>query len=286
MRNVPARINREAFDRVLQRAAEIQAHGRDIGEGLTEDEVLALGTEVGIPEVHLRQALLEEQTRVTMDDPGGMLDRMVAPATIASERVIQGTPESIAAALTHWLGRHEFFAVQRATPGRVVWEPISSFAGAMHKLKAAFDASRGKPFLDKVQLLNGVIVPLEDGFCHVTLVASLRSTRTGYVAGGAAMGATGTAAAGIAVILGAPLLLPAIVALPAFGAGWLITRSYRGVAERAKVGLLRALDELERKPLLADPAAPGSPRRTIARDIGETVREITREVRKAMEEKP
>ena len=85
------------------------------------------------------------------------------------------------------------------------------------------------------------------------------------------------------VTQGAPLLLPAIVALPAFGAGWLITRSYRGVAERAKVGLLRALDELERKPLLADPAAPGSPRRTIARDIGETVREITREVRKAME---
>ena len=40
MRNVPARINREAFDRVLQRAAEIQAHGRDIGEGLTEAELV------------------------------------------------------------------------------------------------------------------------------------------------------------------------------------------------------------------------------------------------------
>ncbi len=46
---VPSRLDRATFDRVLQRAAELQAASRDIGEGLSEEEILALGTEVGIP---------------------------------------------------------------------------------------------------------------------------------------------------------------------------------------------------------------------------------------------
>jgi len=46
---IPARIDRATFERVLQRAAEIQAASRDIGEGMSEEELLALGVEVGIP---------------------------------------------------------------------------------------------------------------------------------------------------------------------------------------------------------------------------------------------
>ncbi|MEI2719637.1 MAG: hypothetical protein V9E87_05790 [Gemmatimonadales bacterium] len=46
--NLPGRIDRATFDRVLQRAAELQAASHDIGEGLTEEEVVALGNEVGI----------------------------------------------------------------------------------------------------------------------------------------------------------------------------------------------------------------------------------------------
>src|SRR5213079_2542182 len=56
-------IRREALERIIQRAAELQAGEQDIGEGLTEPELLALGQDVGIPSRYLRQALLEEQTR-------------------------------------------------------------------------------------------------------------------------------------------------------------------------------------------------------------------------------
>ena len=44
-------ITREALDRIIQRAAELQTGERDIGDGLTEAEVVKLGGEVGIPAV-------------------------------------------------------------------------------------------------------------------------------------------------------------------------------------------------------------------------------------------
>ena len=59
----PAQWDRSALDRILQRAAELQAHERDIGDSLTPDEVLALGREVGIPGRYLQQAMLEERVR-------------------------------------------------------------------------------------------------------------------------------------------------------------------------------------------------------------------------------
>ena len=59
-----SRIDRAALERIIRRAAEIQAGERDIGEGLTEGELMTLGQDVGIPDRYLRQALLEERTEI------------------------------------------------------------------------------------------------------------------------------------------------------------------------------------------------------------------------------
>ncbi len=40
---MPGLISREAPERIIPRAAELQASERDIGEGLTKEELLALG---------------------------------------------------------------------------------------------------------------------------------------------------------------------------------------------------------------------------------------------------
>ncbi|PYP56441.1 MAG: hypothetical protein DMD40_10765 [Gemmatimonadetes bacterium] len=56
-------VSREALERIIKRAAELQAGEHDVGDGLTNNEVLALGKDVGIPDRYLRQAMLEEQTR-------------------------------------------------------------------------------------------------------------------------------------------------------------------------------------------------------------------------------
>lgn len=285
MSQLPARVDRATFERVLQRASELQAQRQDVGETLSEEEILSLGREVGISESHLRQALVESRMQVEMAPPDGTIDRVIAPAELVVERVVQGSQESIGEALTAWFEREELLAVQRATAGRIAWEPLTSFAGAMRKLRAAFDHKRGPSYLDKAQLVTAVIVPLEDGYCHVTLIALLRKTRTGYMVGGSAVGFAGLTAGVIATILGAPEVILAAAAVPSLGAGWLIARAYRPIAERARVGLLRALDQLERRPALPRGAAAPLPKsRGIAVDIGGVVRDITREVRKAIEE--
>lgn len=282
-RPVPAKVDRETFDRLLRRAAELQAASRDIGDGLSEAEVLELGREVGIPEAHLRQALLEERTRAMPAAPEGILDRWVAPAEFSAERVVQGTEEQVVAALSSWLERHEHFVVQRATLGRLSYEPMDTFARGMRKLKGVFDGGRGRSYLDKAELLTAVVTPLEAGFCHVTLAARIRGTRSAYVAGGAGLATAGTVMGALAVVLGAPEVILAVAAVPSAGAGWLVTRAFRPVAERTRLGLERALDELERRPALPPGTAPrGSP---IAREIGNVVRDISKEVRRALEEK-
>lgn len=282
---MPARIDRDAFQRVLQRAAELQVRRQEVGDTLSEDEVLELGREVGLSESSLRQALVESRMELVMPHADGIVDRAVAPATITAERVVQGEAEEIGTALGTWFEREELLVVQRSTPTRVTWEHLDSFAGAMRKVKAAFDPNRGPAYLERAQLVTAVLMPLEDGYTHVTLIASLERTRTGYLAGGSAIGFVGTAGAGVLAVIGAPVILPLLAVVPAFGIGYLIARAFRRVAERAQVGLQRALDRIEREPLaLPSGADRPPPRRAIAQDIGRAVRDITVEVRKAIEE--
>ena len=108
--------------------------------------------------------------------------------------------------------------VQRAAIGRITFEPMSGFAGAIRKVGAMFDGSRGKPFLEGVDLITAVMTPLEAGFCHVTLGASTHRSRRGYVGGGSAVAVAVAAIAGGAVVLGmGPILGVVGVAAGMFG---------------------------------------------------------------------
>src|SRR2546430_2526123 len=100
-------IRREALERIIQRAAELQAGEQDIGEGLTEPELLALGQDVGIPSRYLRQALLEEQTRPPAEERGGVLAWLVGPGRLSAQRVVAGEPAVIDRALGTWMQRSE-----------------------------------------------------------------------------------------------------------------------------------------------------------------------------------
>ncbi len=283
--NVPMRIDREALDRVLRRATELQAHGREIADSLSEEEVLALGREVGIPAAQLRQALLEEQTRVSIPEPSGMTDKWLGAAVVHAERVVQGDPGKIGDALTRWFGQNEVLVVQRRTANKITWEPSGSFAGAMKRMGWTLSANRTKPFLDKAELVTALITPLESGYCHLSLVAALRKSRTGYLAGALTMGGVMPVMAASVVLMGAPLLIAPVMVVPALVGGWAIGRSFREVSARARLGLERALDEVERgTPLLPRSSESATPSPLVA-DISEAVRQISREVKRAFEEK-
>src|SRR2546426_12666037 len=77
-------ISRDALERIIKRAAELQAGEREIGEGLTTHEVLALGKDVGIPDRYLRQAMLGEQTRIVPEVATGTWAWLAGPRSLVS----------------------------------------------------------------------------------------------------------------------------------------------------------------------------------------------------------
>jgi hypothetical protein len=240
------RIDRAALERIMQRAAELQAGEADVGEGLTPAEVTALGREVGIPARYLQQAMLEHATDVVAPAERGLVGRLAGPAEVTAQRVILGEPEEAAAALAEWLERNELLVVQRQQPGRMTLEPLRGMQAALRRGSAAFGAARPTYMLARASLVSATFTRLESGYCHVSLTASLGETRGAHVGGALALGSVGVAGALVVSVLSPfwALLLPPLAV--GAGLGWYALRSYRPVAARAALGLERALDFLER----------------------------------------
>jgi hypothetical protein len=242
---LPAPIDRAALERIIQRAAELQTADREIGDGLTTDQVLELGREVGIPGRYLQQALLEERTRLVRSGPEGLLGRTVGPATIAAQRVVQGERESIETELIEWMERQELLSVQRHQPGRITWEPTGGFQAAYRRAVGAAGASKRPIMLAKADTVSCTVLALEPGYCNVTLTATARKRRNESVAGSAALASFGAVGTGVLATFGA--ILPfALIPLPlGLGLGYLVARQYGPVVERIQLGLERVLDQLE-----------------------------------------
>lgn len=237
------RIDRAALERIMQRAAELQAAEADIGEGLTPEDVLALGREVGIPGRYLHQAMLEQATAIVAPVESGLVGRIVGPAEISAQRVVVGDPEDVARALIPWFEKNELLVVLRQQAGRVTFEPM----GGMHAaFRRALGSAEPRYMLSRATMVGATLTRLESGYCHVTLTADLRKSRGGFVGGAFAGVATGVAGALIAGVM-TPFALVAAIPILAGGAiGWYVLTRYRPVAERTRLGLERALDFLER----------------------------------------
>lgn len=241
----PARIDRAALERIIQRAAELQTAERDMGDSLTSDELIALGREVGIPGRYLQQALLEERTRLGKLGAGGVLERVTGPSQITAQRVVRGNPDDVEAALLEWIDKNELLCVQRQQTGRITWEPLGGIQAAFRRSTAAFGGGKRPFMLSRVATVSATIVPLEAGFSHVALSADTRGIRGEHLGLGAAMAGMGVAGAAALVTLGA-LLPVALLPLPvALGLGYGVMRRYGPALARVQLGLERALDSLE-----------------------------------------
>ncbi len=272
---LPSRVDRAALERIIQRAAELQTSDREIGEGLTPDEVLALGREVGIPARHLQQALAEERARVATYTPSGIVDRIAGPATVGAQRVVRGDTEQIQGTLISWMDEQELLCVQRQQPGWVTWEPVSGFPAAIRRSTAAFGSGKRPFMLAKADTVTATLTPLESGYCHVGLVAEIRSLRNQLLGGAAGMMGAGVVGTTLLLTLGA---MTAVAVLPVLGApvaAWAITAQREPRARRIQLGLERALDHLEQGAAAPQPARPGPAR-------GSVVNLIADEIRKAL----
>lgn len=245
MNDVPARVDRAALERILQRAAELQASEHDVGEGMTPEEVVKLGDEVGIPGRYLRQAMLEEQSRLPGQESKGILDHTVGPDQVVATRVVRGDAESAERALLEWMSKNELLNLQRQQPGRLSWERMTGVQAAMRRGMSTLEGAKARFMLSRADVVRGTITPLEAGFCHVALTAELRGTRGGYLGGMATVGGAGVVATGILTALNAFWVVAAAPIVAGAGLAYIVSRQFRPVVDRTQLGLERALDYVE-----------------------------------------
>lgn len=239
-------ISRDALERIIKRAAELQASEHDIGEGLTSNEVLALGKDVGIPDRYLRQAMLEEQTRTTPEVATGTWAWLTGPRSIVAHRVVPGDRATVERALSRWMVEEELLQPKRQYTDRTSWEPK---AGALASIQRALAGGR-RYTLARVGEVTGQVVQLESGFCLVRLEADVRQQRTKRITGGTVLATLGWGLTGALTLIAPPLALAqALVFVPGMsltlGAA-AVARTHRGANERTEIALEQILDCLER----------------------------------------
>jgi hypothetical protein len=239
-------IDRKALERIVRRAAELQAGSQDVGEGLTSEEVLALGKDVGIPEGYLRQAMLEEQTRTADEGSVGTWAWLTGPRAVSAHRVVPGDRAAVERALNRWMTDEELLQPRRQYADRTTWE---AKAGAFASIQRAISGRRRYSLASAAQI-SSQVVPLEPGFCLVRLEADVSPQRRNRISGGMVLATIGWGLTGATALIAPPLALAQIlmmapgVALTIGGA--MIARTHRNANERVQIGLEQVLDRLER----------------------------------------
>lgn len=275
---VPARtpLDRGALERVLARAAELQAGSADVAESLTDEQVVELGKEVGLSTEHLRQALAEERTRVSLPEEQGVAARIAGPGVVMAARAVRGTVGDVLADLDAWMHREECLQVRRRMADRIVWEPRRDFVGNLRRNLNL--GGRGYD-LARTGAVAASIVALDARQVHVRLEADLTRPRANRIGSGIAVAGAGgftslvaltfvvsgavTISAPFLPVIGAAALVPAAAGL---AGGYSAARGHRRVAERVLVALEQLLDRLEhgelrRPPSLLDILPASRPRR-------------------------
>ena len=247
---LPVGLDRGALERVLTRAAELQATASDTPEQLSEAQLVALGQEVGVSAEHIRQALAEEKTRVTVPEVQGVVAKYFGPSTAQASRVVRGKPEIVLAALDRMMQHDECLQVKRRFGDRITWEKRT---GVIVTITRNLDVAGRGYRLASVPEVGGSVVLVDATRVLVHLDAQIaeRRSRTFGVAmvlAGLAV-ATGVGFVALPLIVGGSLGVGAAVGGALAGVGGsataTIAKGQRKFVERVQLALEQVLDRLE-----------------------------------------
>jgi hypothetical protein len=255
-----AQLDRGALERVLTRAAELQAHSVEPSEGMTEQELVELGSEVGISADYVRRALAEERTRADLPErasESAVLSGWFGPSRVSASRVIRGAPAALLAALDEWMQRQESMLSKRRRADRLTWEPRRDFLG---NLQRGFNF-RGRTYdLVAASEVAGTVAAMDASSTLVRLDADLAPARrrsaigSGVVAGAGVASGSGIVALATLFPEGS-LLIGGLAGGVWAGLGMLIAtgvaRSQRRKTSRVHAALEQILDRLERDEIKA-----------------------------------
>ncbi len=251
----PARqtlLDRQALERVLARAAELQGAGAipESSDLLSERQLLDIGSEVGLSAATLNQALAEERTRITVPEERGLVAQIAGASFATATRTVPGTPRDVLAMIDAWMQREECLQVQRRFADRITWEPQRGLFG---KLRRTVNISgRGYYLMDAGQV-SATVLPVDGSRVVVRVDADIHASRARRVGMGGFLAAMGAAASGILglglIVAHIPLFIAAGAAVLPFAGGTLaaykLARTHRAVLSSAQLGLEQVLDRLE-----------------------------------------
>src|SRR5437764_14112971 len=147
-----ALLDRQALERVLARAAELQGASAipESSDLISESQLLDIGNEVGLSPATLNQALAEERTRVNVPEERGLVAQVAGAGFASATRTVPGNPRDVLATIDSWMQRDECLQVQRSFSDRITWEPQRGLFG---KLRRTVNVSgRGDYLMDAGQV--------------------------------------------------------------------------------------------------------------------------------------
>ena len=237
-------LDHVALERVLARAAELQAAEGDSSEAaITEEQLLEVAREAGLSVQHVRQALAEERSRAELPPERTRADRLFGPAHVYAMRTISLTPAAVFDLLDQWMQREQALQVKRRLADRMLWEPREGF---VIEFKRALNVGGHGYHLSRAHEIAATVLPVDADRSFVRLEADLSNLRVQRVASGAAVAGGGVLGTATLLTLGFLAPVAALLAAAALAGGYLIARSHVPMLERAQIALEQMLDRLER----------------------------------------
>ena len=251
-----APLDRQAVERVLARAAELQggATGSESADLISESQILEIGKEVGLTAGIVNQALAEERTRVHLPEERGLVAQIAGAGFATATRTVAGTQRATLAELDQWMQRQECLSVQRRFADRITWEPQRGIVGNIRRL---LNVGGRAYHLVRAGQISATVLPVDEGRVVVRLDADLTASRKTRLEVGGLIALTGLlASAGLGfglTIANVPFVLDAVVgAVPLVIGGFTGYRtvgSHRTILASAQLALEQILDRLEHRDL-------------------------------------
>ena len=239
----------------------MQAAEHDVGEGLSEHELMELGKEVGIPDLYLQRALVEEQTRDASAPEEGIVPWLLGPRSLHAQRVVTDPTRETMDAIDYWMTEKELMAVKRRYQNATSWETKKDFFSSV---KRELGMGGRQYVLAQAQEVSAQVIPTS-GHSHVQLTADLNNTRRSHMRAGIALAGFGTVATLLGVAIGVAAYAAVVPAVVGVLGAFIVMRRRKEKLERVQVGLEQVLDRLERHELKPPPSAKKQLPGTISR---------------------
>ena len=243
-------LDRTGLERVLARAAELQALTAEPSEGMSELQLEEVGKEVGISSEHIRQALAEERTRVTVPEESGAVGAWFGSTVATASRIVRGTQADVLAKLDSWMQGEECLRPRRRFTDRLTWEARRDLLGS---IQTGFNL-RGRAYaLTPASEVGATVVPIDAERVLVRLDAELSASRrrsvglSGVAPGLSVLGAG--ALLSLSSLVDGSMLVAGVTggvwALSGGVASIAVARAQRRRLARAQLSLEQVLDRLE-----------------------------------------